>query len=424
MTRPIRRAVTSSLAAIVLLLPPLASATTLDATQDRAAMMRLVADGWRDTQRADGFLPYGFDFLADRATDDPASAGFIIREAAALYVWAAYYAHSRDASYREPIRRGIAALVQRSLPIGKSRMQSWIEATRVLSLPAGRMTLTSALDRLGLLYRPAGEGKVVSADGHYETAIAGATAFALLAELAYRRASGDATFADQAAAWRTGLLMLRVPGGGFRQFPVSIDEDDYDNGEAWLALAANADAHRDDASLRTALAGVDRALIDRYAAHPSNRFFSWGAMAAAQRRKTTGDARFLVFLRTQAQVVVERFERQLPEFGNTCAAMEGVAATLTAFKQAGERDDALAARMRLLLSRELAKLPGLQIQPGQTHLALGGQAQLDAPHLARFAGAFLSGAYEPKTRIDDAAHCLSTLLMVDGQPLAPIAPRQ
>ena len=76
------------------------------------------------------------------------------------------------------------------------------------------------------------------------------------------------------------------------------------------------------------------------------------------------------------------------------------------------------------LMREVAKLPRLQIAPGQTDLMLGGQAQLHAPRLAQFAGAFLSGTYEPKTRIDDATHCLSALLMIDGQGLLPTAPKQ
>lgn len=83
----------------------------------------------------------------------------------------------------------------------------------------------------------------MSADGRYSGAWAGATALALLAELAYSQASGDDRFADLRSAWLEGLLALRIPGGGFRELPTSIAAADYLNGEAWLALAVYADMH-------------------------------------------------------------------------------------------------------------------------------------------------------------------------------------
>jgi hypothetical protein len=60
--------------------------------------------------------------------------------------------------------------------------------------------------------------------------LAGTVALALLAELVYANASGDNRFADLRSAWLQGLLSLRIPGGGFRQTPVSIDDADYYNG--------------------------------------------------------------------------------------------------------------------------------------------------------------------------------------------------
>lgn len=374
--------------------------------------MRLTAENWRDTQRPDGFLPYGFDFLADRATDVTTSGGYVVRQAGAFYVWANYYELSGDDRYRESLRRGIAALGQRSLTVGKSRAQEWLEATHVLSLPAGRWKLASALSKLNLLYRPTGPGKIVSADGQYTGAWTHATALALLAELTYSRVSGDESFSELRKAWLEGLLAVRIPGRGFREHPTSIDEADYANGEAWLALAAYADRFRGDDRIRRVLADIDRSLMDRYSERPSNEFYSWGAMAAAQRWKTTSDPRFLLYLRQQAQIFVPRFEHQYIEGANRCSAMEGLAATLGVLEHSSHREDESVLRIRAYLSRGLSTLSDLQIQPGQSQMTFGGTATLTAPHLAQFAGAFMFDRFDPTTRVDAASHCLSALMLV------------
>lgn len=384
----------------------------------RDAMMRDIVDAWMVTQDADGFLPYGFDFLTGRRTDDPKSGGYMIRQAGALWGWARYYGYSGDARYREPIRRGLAALAQHSLPIGKSRAQAWLEQTRVLWLPAGRLTLKSALRSLGLLYDATGAGKVVSANGDYATAWSGTTALALLVELEYRRVTHDDRFAPFRTAWRDGLLALRIPGGGFRESPTSIDDSDFFNGEAWLALAVYADTERNDRVVIDMLADLDARLMRRYAEHPSSTFYQWGAMAAAQRWRTTGDPQFLDYLKQQAEVFTERFGRQIDEDDNACAPMEGLAVTQGAFVESGEGSSALAQRVVALLDREAAKLPSLQIQRGQTQMKLGGEAILTAPHLAEFAGSFLWTRKRPETRVDFAQHCLSALMMIEDNERA------
>ena len=193
----------------------------------------------------------------------------------------------------------------------------------------------------------------------------------------------------------------------------SIDDSDYFNGEAWLALAVHADIHRDDRRVRDALMDLDRALIRQYADHPSNTFYLWGAMAAAQRWRTTADPRFLAFLKQQAAVFTDRFERQLDPDGNHCGPMEGLAATQGVFIQSGEGRSELARRVQSQLSWLAGELPRLQVQAGQTRMALGGDAYLAAPRLARFGGAFLFGRFRPETRVDGGQHCLSALLMID-----------
>jgi hypothetical protein len=339
-----------------------------------------------------------------------------VRQALATYAWAQYFWYSGDRRVQEPIQRSLSALGRRSLPLGKSRVQHWIEQTRILSLPVARWKLTRALESLGLLYKPEGSGRVVSPDGRYGTAVAGATAIALLAELAYSRASDDHQYANLRSAWLDALISLRIPGAGFRQTPDSIDQEDYFNGEAWLALAVYCDHHRGDSRCGL-LSDVDEVLMARYSARPTFEFYHWGAMSAAQRFKTTGDTRFVAFVQQQGNFFSRRLESPLFADANRCAPMEGVAAALAVLRQAGTDYATLAGRMRAWLSREADKLPRLQIQEGQNRLLLGGDAVLTAPRLAAFRGAFLLGLYTPSVQIDAAAHCMGAMLMIERDGL-------
>ncbi len=381
---------------------------------DYPGLMRSTVDGWIAAQTAGGLFPYGFDFLADQALEpDRMTASNLIRQAGSAYALAAYFRQTGDARLREPILRLLAAFDWDSLPLHKSRAQRWAERIHVLSIPFGRWHLRAALERFGMLYRPGGEGSVVSPDGSYDNALAGTVALALLTELTYADATRDNRFAGRRAAWLRGLLDLRVPGAGFRGAPTSIDESDYFNGEGWLAVAVYHDLHRDDADTAAELADLDQAMIARYTQEPSPHFYHWGAMAAAQRYMTTRDPRFLAFLRSQGETFFSLFEAREGAGDNNCADMEGLAATRDALSHAGERGGALAGRMGDWLDREAAKLPRLQIQPAQSGLALGGQAELRAPRMTEFAGAFLLGLYAPLARIDAAQHCLSAMLMLD-----------
>jgi len=385
---------------------------------DYSAAMRVTVDGWLASQTAEGLFPYGFDFLADSPLEPGrVSPSNLIRQAGSASALAQYYQHTRDARLEEPIRRVIAALGERSLPIGKSRAQDRIERTRILSLPFARWKLRSWLERWGLLYETTGAGKLVSPDATYASALAGTTALSLLTEIRYASASGDNRFAELRAAWLQGLLMLRIPGGGFREKPTSIDSSPFYDGEGWLALAAYADLNRGDAQVASAIADVDSALMDKYSQNPNRGFYHWGAMAAAQRYATTRDARFIAFLQAQASHSLNRFQPGSNPETNKCAAMEGLTATLATLDRSGNGDTALAGQIRRWLSNEHAKLPKLQIKPGQVDLNLAGSAQLHAPRMAEFPGAFLLGLYQPTTRVDAAQHCLSAMTMAERDNL-------
>ena len=403
--------------AFVIAPPSLAADTALD----YAGMMRSTVDGWLASQLPGGLFPYGFDFLAGAPMEpDQLSPSNLIRQAGTASALAAYYRHSHDTRVVEPIQRILEAFGRYSLPMGKSRRQHWVEQTRILSMPFARWKLHAALEHFGMLYQTAGDGSVLSGDGTYESALAGTVALALLTELTYSDAARDNRFAGLRSAWLRGLLDLRIPGGGFRRTPASIEDSDYFNGEGWLAVAVYVDLHPDDVSAAGALGELDRALMQRYTQRPNPSFYHWGAMAAAQRYATSRDPEFLAFLRSQAALFLKRFQPRHDATSNNCADMEGVAAALEALDRSGDVDTELTRRARAWLLREAAKLPYLQIRAGQTSISLGGNAELRAPALANFAGTFLAGLYRPSTRVDHAQHCLSAMIMLHrGQTELP-----
>jgi hypothetical protein len=393
---------------------PLAAAAT---AADIPAIMRLTVESWVTPSQGD-FIPYGFNFLADEAIEpDFVSPANLIRQASSSAALANYFDYTRDPKARDRIQRTLSAFGKLSLPIGKRRLQQVIEAMHIFSSPVGRWRLRSALGRFGLLYQPSGNGKVVSPDGNYDKALAGTVSLALLTEIVYAHASGDQSFAGLRAAWRDGLLSLRIPGGGFRQDPSSLDDSDYYNGEAWLALAVYGDMNRDDLRTTDALSDLDDALIHRYSEKPSVNLLGWGGMAAAQRYKTTNDPKFLAYLRQLADAFVARYQRGFAANANNCAAMEGIGAIIAVLKQAGENDTDRVRVLRAWLSNEVAKLDRLQIQPGQQGLALGGEAYLRAPRMAEYWGGFLAGIYDPLTRVDASGHCLSAMVIIERNHL-------
>jgi hypothetical protein len=393
--------------AVIALLAALAARADDDAERIRRAVAHTVA-----TQQPDGLFRYDFDFL----TAAPSGEQNLVRQAGMLFALSAYLVDTGDRSVIAPIQTGLDALAQRSLPVGIGTAQSLLMRAGVFSIASWR--LERALAGRGWLYAIEGDGRLVRGDkGGYASAEAGATALALLAELAFRRATGDDRFAEIRGGWLHGLLALRIPGAGVRNHPETLESSSYNDGEAWLALAAYHEAFPGDADAAPALAEIEEYALAYYRAHPDTSFFHWGAMASATRRERGDAARLADFAAQQAEWVLREVPPEKYPDLSSCALIEGLASGVAAIRAVPGRED-LVARITDRVALELVRNRAFQVQPGQRNLALGGGGRLHAPALADSAGAFLIGRYHPYTRVDLTQHCIDAFLIARRYGLA------
>ncbi len=372
-----------------------------------------------NAQLPSGLFEYDFDFLAGR----PSGEDNLVRQAGALFALGEYLVDTGDPRAAAALRAGLDAMVERSVPVGRSRTQGILESLGLFSTPYGMGTLERLYGSLGLLYTPEGEGRLV-AEGKDYGEIRGATsALALVAELAYFRATQDPRYAASRRAWLQGILALQVPRRGFRSGPTRLYESPYDNGEGWLALAAYHDVVPDDAEAVQGLRTLDDYAIGEYGAQPDGRFYHWGALASVPRFRSSGDARFARFAADQARWALGAHPPEKMEGENTCSLIEGLAAD-AAVLIASQSEPELVGRLRERVRLELERDRPLQIRPGQDRIEGGEGAELRAPALARYAGAFLTGARRATTRVDYTQHCLSALLLARRAGLDAGAPPQ
>jgi hypothetical protein len=383
----------------------LAAAASAAARADDVETVRRAVAYTLSVQREDGLFLYDFDFLAAA----PSGEDNAVRQAGTLFVLGEYLQHTGDERVAEAMRRGLARMRTLSLPVGKGALQSALEPTGLYGIQSPR--LASWLLRAGLLYRPEGAGLVVAAeDEGYEDAWAGTTALVLIAEIEYRRATGDDRFAGARTAWRQALLDLIVPGAGVRVSPTRTARSPYFDGETWLALAVYHEAFPDDAAVSTTLSQLEDELMGWYGGEGRHRhFFHWGGMTSAVRFRTTHDPKFQRFAADLAAWYLD--EVPLDETGShtTCSVIEGTASVLATLADRGA-DDPLVARLRERVTRELERNRAFQIRPGQDRMPLAKGGLLLAPVLAEHAGAILQGRYRPYTRIDLTQHCVSGIL--------------
>jgi hypothetical protein len=388
----------SILTGILLLGPP--------AEADDQGPVQGAVDHLLSSQLPSGLLAYDFDFLLGT----PTGQDHLVRQTGVIAFLAEYYVLTKDERVRPALHRALKTFGALSAPVGKRWVQSGLEALGLLSVPVGRHTTRVSLERLGLLYTPKGKARLVTLDRDYGKAFAGATAMALLAELRYARVTGSDEFRDLRTAWKDGLMTLRIPRGGFRTSPTSIDDSPFFDGEAWLALAHYASGHPTDQDIGKVLAELEGHLMQRYAERVTSGFYQWGTMAAAARLQATGEARFADFVRRQAEKFLDSRWLHDAKASNTCAAVEGLEVAAAVLRRRGD-SPALVGRLEARTRDEMEKNRTLQIPSGTDRWPLGPATNyLVSPHFARFAGAFLEGLSKPYTRIDITGHCLSAMV--------------
>ena len=372
------------------------------ARADDAERLRRAVDYTLSVQQQSGLFLYDFDFLAAAPSGDDN----VVRQAGTLYALGEYLLETGDPRVATALRAGLERMRALSASTGKGRFQSALEATGLYEIESRR--LADLLHRVGLLHVPGGGALLVEGPtAGNDNAWSGATALALIAELDYQRATGEQRFADLRAAWFRGLLALRVPGSGVRASPVTLSRAVYFDGETWLALAHYREAFPDDAEVERELASLEDYLLAHYGGEGRDtQFFHWGGMASAVRQRTTKDPRYAAFAAGLAAWYLDEVPFEMKREQTTCSVIEGAASILAALG-APPADDALAARLRERLARELARNRALQIEAGQQRIELPGGGLLVAPLLAEHAGAILEGPYRAYTRIDLTQHCIS-----------------
>ena len=167
------------------------------------------------SQLPSGLLRYGFDFLQDAPLElSEVPPVQLTRQGVTSAALADYLVLTRDPGTAEAVTRLLTYFGKHELPIGRSGLQSFLAWTRVQSSPVGRWRIESALKRWGLLYETEGPGRLLSPDGNYANAYAGATGLALLTEVRYAQATGDNRYASSRRGWLEGLIALRIPATG------------------------------------------------------------------------------------------------------------------------------------------------------------------------------------------------------------------
>jgi len=385
-----------------------ALATTLlaqVARADDAEFLRRAVEYTLSVQQESGLFLYDFDFL----TAAPSGDDNVVRQAGTLFVLGEYLLETRDPRVVAALRAGLDRMRALSVSTGKGRLQSALERSGLYDIDSRR--LADLLHGMGLLHVPDGDALLVAEPtAGYDSAWSGATALALLAELDYQRATGEQRFADARAAWLRGLLALRVSGSGVRASPVTLRRSAYVDGETWLALAHYHEAFPEDAEVERELASLEDYLLAHYGGEGRHaQFFHWGGMASAVRQRTTQDPRFADFAAGLAAWYLDEVPFEMKREQTTCSVIEGAASILAAL-DARPADDALVARLRERVVRELARNRALQIDAGQQRIELPGGGLLVAPRLAEHAGAILAGPYHAYTRIDLTQHCISGFL--------------
>ena len=282
---------------------------------------------------------------------------------------------------------------------------------QVLSLQPGHKkaqgVLKKALTAYAGMTKEKAKGIRMLVDKHGR-APTGATALALLGALYYYRATGDDQFKPMQQRWCQSLIALHNVGKGLRKSPQSAKEDDYYNGEGWLALSLYHEIFPEDKQVAQVLGQLDTYFLKKYTKTPSISFYHWAMMAAELRYKQTGEYRFLKFMIEKTTWMLDKKVNKFHAERNQCYLGEGLLAVLHALP--ANTYENLRNRLITRLNQEMRKSLSMQIKEGQESLDFPQGVRLKVPYLSKYKGAFLNHAHSARARVDCTQHCLSALV--------------
>ena len=245
-----------------------------------------------------------------------------------------------------------------------------------------------------------------------------ATAFALMTETIYWRATSDNTFAADRLQWRQALVYhtkqaLKTPAQKNPFMPF-----------VWQAFAVYAQIDPDDAEIAGMLPQID----DYFMAAPRYmkdvEDYTWDMMAANQRYQMTQKLSFANFAARQTTRLLETMYTQHDTTVNSCSLSLGlVEASLIL---SGKSGDFARIEQTALGRSQLEYYSSLKytILPNQTWITLGPGRTLHSQDFKRFAGASVFGMHTPRTNIGLVELCLLTGMRFSNEDVKELKQRK
>lgn len=160
---------------------------------------------------------------------------------------------------------------------------------------------------------------------------------------------------------------------------------------------------------------IDTVPMTTLSAKPARElcYFLWGVQAAETRYASGAGEALHHYAVEKIRFYLDKRRPKMRKSAMHCASNEGLLAVLEALQSddpANAEYGPLKERLSRRVEQEMEKHLTFQIPHGQKKISYGKGVYLYSDRLPKFAGAFLNGRYEIKTRLDFTWHCLSTLV--------------
>ncbi len=245
-----------------------------------------------------------------------------------------------------------------------------------------------------------------------------ATAFALMTETIYWRATSDNTFAADRLQWRQALVYhtkqaLKTPAQKNPFMPF-----------VWQAFAVYAQIAPDDEEIAGMLPQIDDYFMTAPRYMKDVEDYTWDMMAANQRYQMTQKLSFANFAARQTTRLLETMYTQHDTTVNSCSLSLGlVEASLIL---SGKSGDFARIEQTALGRSQLEYYSSLKytILPNQTWITLGPGRTLHSQDFKRFAGASVFGMHTPRTNIGLVELCLLTGMRFSNEDVKELKQRK